>query len=138
VIDWIRKHKYLFLLIILSFDIILSGLTIIKPYRYSVENRIIEYGQNYQICNMENKFGKLTIIIMTIEKLFLILCILLFIFMEWNMQVSYYEIRFTMIAIYSNILFIIITLIVKFINIKIYYLYFIIYFNIKLYMFIWL
>ncbi len=47
---WVKKHKYLFLLIFYSTDMILIELTILNPYR--IKNVIIEDGHNHQACKV--------------------------------------------------------------------------------------
>jgi len=75
---WVKKHKYLFLLILYSIDITLTGLTILDPY--TIKNVIIDDGQNYRICKMEYTLRKLIIIIMSSEKFIFILFISFLIF----------------------------------------------------------
>jgi len=122
--EWIKKHKYLVLLFIFIIDILLSGLTLLNPY--TIENIIVEDGFNYKTCEMKHTYGKLAIIIMSIEKLTFILCISFLIFVEWNMKKCFYEIRFIMFAIYSNLLLLLVSHILGYINVRNYYLNFII------------
>jgi len=101
---WIRRHKYLFILFFLSIDALLNELSSIYPYE--IKNRMIEDGQNFQICKMYNKFGKSMIILMAVNKIVLLLAILFLIFLEWNLRNIFYEVRFIVWAIYSNLLLI--------------------------------
>jgi len=120
---WVKKHKYLFLLSFISFDIILSGLAALNPYK--IKNQIVEDGQNYKTCNMEHTLGKLIILIMSTEKFIYVLFISFLLFIEWNMKKIFYEVRFIMFAIYSNLLLLSISLIGSYIFVKKYYLNFI-------------
>jgi len=123
VIGWIKKHKYLVLLFIYSYDILLIGLTILNPYENKIV--IVEDGHNYRVCEMGNLFGKLLIILLSSEKFIFVLLISFLIFIEWNMKKIFYEIRFTMFAIYSDILLLSLIIIIRLINSKNYYLNFI-------------
>jgi len=120
---WMKKNKYLFLLILYLFDIILTGLTFLDPY--NIENVIVEDGQNYQICKMKYTLKKIIIIIMSVEKVIFFLGISFIIFIEWNMKKIRYEIRFLLFSLYSNLLLLFVLLIINFININNYYLKFI-------------
>jgi len=108
--EWVEKHKYLFILIFLLFDIVLNALAIIYPY--NTKDRIIDDGQNFKICKMYSKFGKSMIYLIVINKMLLLLVITFFAFIEWNLKSIYYEVRFIVSAVYSNILLIFIYFIV--------------------------
>jgi len=103
---WIKNHKYLFILFFLSIDFLLNGLITLQPYQYDIKSIIIEEGQNFQICKMYNKFGKSLIILMVILKVMILFAILFFIFLEWNLKKIFYDIRFMILAIYSNLMLI--------------------------------
>jgi len=133
-IEWIKKHKYLFLLFFYLNDILFTGLTILNPY--NIKTIIVEDGHNYQLCKMENIYGKLIFIIMSSEKVFYVLLISFLIFVEWNMNKIYYELRFIMFAIYSDLLLLSLTVIINFINFKNYYVRFIIKQSILLFIYV--
>jgi len=122
-IQWVKKHKYLFLLFLYSIDILLIGITILYPY--NIKTVIVEDGHNYQTCKMENIYGKLITIIISSEKLIFVLLISFLIFIEWNKKNIFYEIRLVMFAIYSDILLLSLTFIVNYIDFKNYYIKFI-------------
>ena len=99
---WIKNHKYLFIFFFLFIDLLLNGLITLKPYQYDIKNKIIEDGQNFQICKMYNKFGKSLLIFMVIFKIIVLFANVVFIFLEWNLKKIFYDIRCTIFAIYSN------------------------------------
>lgn len=122
-IEWIKKHKYIVLFILLSIDVLLIGLTHLDPY--SVEIILVEDGNNYKTCKMKYLLGKMITMMLTLEKVLLVFLVSFLLFVEWNMKKIHYEVRFILFAIYSNLLVLSTSLIINFIHIKSYYLKFI-------------
>jgi len=120
--EWIKKHKYIFLLLLFLIDFTFNGLSLIKPYSVST---IIEDKHNFQICEFIGIFGKLMFIIIIINKIIILLTISFLIFSEWNLTKTYYEVRFILSALYSSLLIAFISLLFDFIQINNYYLQFI-------------
>jgi len=121
---WIKNRKYLFLSILLSFEILLNLLLIVNPF--TVKNVIKEEGQNYKECKMRSSFGKSVAIIIIIEKVLLVLTILFLLFVEWNKRKIYYELRFILFSINSNLFLVFISFLVNIIKINNYYIHFVI------------
>jgi len=121
--QWVKTHKQVFLGILFSVDILLNGLILIDPY--SIENIFKERGQNYKECKMKRAFGKCLLIVMTVEKLLLVMTILFLVFKEWNVRKIYYELRFIMFSLYSNLLLIIVAFIIDLIHFNNYYVHFV-------------
>jgi len=122
-VEWIKNHKYIALFLLLLIDVLLIGLSHLDPY--SIEIVIVEEGNNYQTCKMKYVFGRVITIMLTTEKFILVLAISFLLFVEWNMKRIFYEVRFILFAIYSDLLILSISLVINFINIKNYYLNFI-------------
>ena len=120
---WVRKHKYLFLLFFLSIDFAFNGLSMINPF--SVQTKIIENSHNYQICKMTTSLGKSMIFSVIFDKFILLIINSFLIFFEWNIKRTFYEVRFILLALYSNLLLVLIFLFINFIRIN-YYSHFII------------
>jgi len=115
---WVRKHKYLFLLFFLSIDFGFNGLSIINPF--SVQTKIVEDSHNYQICKMTTSLGKSMITSSIFEKIILFTFNSFLIFSEWNIKRTFYEIRFILLALYSNALLAFIYLFLNFVSINYY------------------
>jgi len=122
---WIKNHKYLFILFFLFIDFGLN--TLITMFPYDVKDRIIDDGENFQICKMKNAYGKFILYLIIINKLFFLLVILFFIFLEWNLKKIFYEVRFIVLAIYSNFLLLFMIFLVDVSHINSYITYFYIY-----------
>jgi len=105
-------------------DFTFNGLIIINPF--SINNKIIENGRNYQICEMNAFLGNSMIISLIFDKFVIFLVISFLIFIEWNIDKIYYEVRFLFTILYSNALLVVIALIFDFIHIINYFVQFII------------
>ena len=103
----INNHKYIFFLFFVLLDT-LSCLLFFEPFTINVEQKIIPKGKNFQQCNKVFN-NPITIIIIVIKSIIFIF-ISLFAFMEWNINETYYDIRYNLSSIYIDILsFLIIT-----------------------------
>eukprot|EP00833_Pecoramyces_ruminatium_P004524 jgi/Orpsp1_1/1178556/evm.model.c7180000065824.2 len=122
--QWINQNKYLFFIIFILLDVIFNGLTFIYPYNIIDIN--INEGENFQICKAENLLTLSMISIIYIYKILILLAILLFTFMEWNIKATKYDIRFIVSFIYINIITFIFAFIFNYFQINNYILNFII------------
>ena len=140
--EWVKKNKYIFLFIFIIFDIILILITLIYPI-YFIDEKEITNGKNFNICNINNVFSNIILLITVILKLVILLIFIILIYIEWNMETTYYDLRFLILSIHTNILFLIVIVIFNKIQINDYIYYFIIdeitnfCFNNKLCLFIW-
>ena len=123
--EWISEHKYIFLFIFIFIDITLLILLIIPSYK--IKKIEISDGENFEICNIENKISISIIAINLLIKILILLAILILIYIEWNREDSYYDIRFIVSAIYTDFLIIIISFIIFFLNIENYKISYILY-----------
>ncbi|ORX80088.1 periplasmic binding protein-like II [Anaeromyces robustus] len=114
--QWVRQNKYYFILAFILIDLILFEFTFITPYK--VRNIIIKDGKNFEVCNMEKGFGNFLNMFMISEKFIIMLALLFLIFIEWSIEVTYYDVRFLVFAIYCCGLSVIAMLIVSHIEIN--------------------
>jgi len=121
---WVKKHKLLFIFVFLFIDIILNLLYLLTPYR--IFTMIHENQKNFNICKISNTFGRILICSMLMHKFIIILIIVFLIFIEWNIKDTMYDIRFSVYAIYIDILSIVILIMINFIVINNYIGYFIV------------
>jgi len=119
--DWVKKHKYLFFISFLLIDCILSGLSFLIPYE--VRDMIVKEGRNFQTCFITNTFGKIFFILMVIYKLAITIILLILIFIEWNIESTVYDVRFTVTAIYIDFLSVIILVLLNLVTITNYIIY---------------
>jgi len=125
--NWVKKHKYLFLLFFLLIDNILFSFSLLKPY-FKVQI-IIPKGdsdrKNFKECKMNSGFPVIIFLIAVIIKFMILLISLILIFIEWNIKSTFYEIRFIVNTVYSTLLLIAMLIIVDNININDYKLFFV-------------
>jgi len=117
----LKKRKYLFFLIFLFSDIIVSGLSFIRIY--DIKTMDIRDGKNFQICNINN-YGKSIMSIIFLEKILIIFLVSLMIFLEWNVVKYSKDIKTITSSIYSYGLIAIILIVIKNIEINNYKIYF--------------
>eukprot|EP00833_Pecoramyces_ruminatium_P004710 jgi/Orpsp1_1/1178742/evm.model.c7180000066564.1 len=123
---WVNNNKYIFFSLLIIIDIIISSFTLLTPY--TVENKIYEGEKIYQICKMNNLFGKIFIYLNLFFKIVIILLSIFLIFLEWSLIFIHSDINLIAISYYSNILLLIAYIFISFcINIKSYIIYFIVY-----------
>jgi len=119
IFNWIHKHKYLFLLINLSVDLLILSTFLLNPVTSTTIS--IEDGETFKTCHFS---GEYSIVLLFIYKLLIIILMLLFIFVEWNISSTMDDIKFIISALYIDILSIILIYIFHLIKIKYYLSYF--------------
>ncbi|ORX82376.1 periplasmic binding protein-like II [Anaeromyces robustus] len=118
---WVNNHQLVFFLFFILFDIILNGLNLIEPFSIVT----IHGEKNFQICYYSNTLLTLIInILMIAQKFIIILASSLLIFIEWNVEDIFYDIRFIMFSIYINSFFFPLNFIINFLPINDYIAYF--------------
>jgi len=100
--DWVSRHKKLSFFALILIDVLLNGLALIKPYGLKIV--IIKEGNNFQICSMASSYIKVMNILIIVYKCIITIVLLLLIFIEWNCQATYFEIKFIISSIYMNII----------------------------------
>ncbi|ORX50629.1 periplasmic binding protein-like II [Piromyces finnis] len=99
-----------------------NGLLLIEPY--SVEEVYADNGKNYEICKAKTTLNKVFVTLKWSYIAFIILLILLFIFIEWNIESTYYDLRFFISVVYIDIIGHILIICFNYIKIKNYILYY--------------
>jgi len=119
IMKFVFKHKYLFLLFNVLIDISLCSISLLNPYTPQFVS--VEDGESFEKCIFN---GIYSIIILITFKLLAITLMLLLVFVEWNISTIIYDMKFILIALYSDALFIILLCIFHITNIKNYIVYF--------------
>ena len=119
---WIKKSNSKFILMLITFNMILNGLSFID--KYNIVNIILNEGENFQKCKMNRIFTIAIYILLIIYYVLIILVLLLLIFAEWNLQKIKNDIRFVLSSIYMNIITFVMLFIFNFLEINNYLLYF--------------
>ncbi|OUM67982.1 hypothetical protein PIROE2DRAFT_4399, partial [Piromyces sp. E2] len=114
--EWVEKHKTVFFTILIFIEVLLSGLLFLKGI--SVEDIIQIEGLNFKVCNINHTVSKLVFGILIAYIFIMIFTILIYIFMEWNLEKSTYNIKFILSVIYIDILAFIILLIIDSVKIE--------------------
>ena len=120
---WINHNKKLFFSTLILIDIFFNGLSLLKSY--VIEDIIIDEGCNFQICKMKSSFLVIMTILLITFKCIIILVLLLLIFIEWNNEVTFFEMRFILSSIYINIITFSLFIVLNFVKINNYISYFI-------------
>jgi len=125
---WIKKNRYSFLFIFILVDAFLYSFSLIKPYFKSedlyfdvfalYDDKADKETKNYQKCTLNNGFPLIMFSFIIISKILLLLISLVLIFIEWNIEKTYFEIRFVVNSIYSTILLIVALMLVEHLDIK--------------------
>jgi len=111
---WISNHKYIFISIFLLIDVFLNLLNINSTYK--VKTVTHGNGKMYQEYKITGSFTKFMLIFLIAIKILIILVILLLIFMEWNIQETLYDLRFSVAAIYGDLISVIMVVVLKYIK----------------------
>jgi len=118
---WIYKHKYLFLLINILIDGLIHSFSLIKLC--TSQTVFVEDGESYEKCKFNGEFN---FILLLLYKFMVIALILFFIFVEWNNSSTLYNMRFIILALYIDILSMILIFIFHLIQIKNYIIFFVV------------
>ena len=113
---WCLKHKYFFLLIFCIFDIYSIILLFIPSYSTPIV--YIDEGKNYQVCGFYNIGISILISCSLNLKIIIIIIILLLIYIEWNLENTYHDLRLLIIFIYTKIFVVIFAVILDNIEFK--------------------
>ncbi|ORX84270.1 hypothetical protein BCR32DRAFT_266407 [Anaeromyces robustus] len=136
---WISEHKYLFILIFLLIDVVLNLINIGSTY--NIKTKIPGNGKMYNEYKITGTFSKFMIILFVAIKSLIILTILFLIFIEWNIEETLYDLRFSVSAIYIDLISIIMMITMEYIKLNNYLTYkligqiFFIIFNLSNYIF---
>ena len=118
---WVNKHKFMFLFLNILIDVLLNSISLINPY--TSKPIIVKDGESFEMCKYNWEYS---ILILIIYKIIVTLILLLLFFVEWNISDTMLDLKFTISAIYVDILFSILIFVFYVIKIKYYIIYFII------------
>lgn len=118
---WINKNKYIVLFVFVLCDILLYSLAYNDPYE--IEDIMVPEGKNFQKCK-PTKSGSLMVNLTLGTKIIIILCLLFFTFVEWNMELIRNDIRYLSVALYMDVISIGVLLIIKYMNLDNYIIYY--------------
>jgi len=96
---WVEKHKLIFVSILYSIQFITSILNSIFGSIETVEINLDKPEKNFYICANNSIVGKAFNQIQYFYSLLLYLCICIFLFFEWNIEQTYFDIRHFSFAI---------------------------------------
>lgn len=99
---WVFKNKYLFFIVFILLNVILNGLSLFQGF--NVRDIILDKGENYQTCKIDNLLIKIIFIFTVFYKFIIMLMMLLLIFIEWNNKAFFYDMKFIVISIYINLM----------------------------------
>ncbi|ORX82997.1 periplasmic binding protein-like II [Anaeromyces robustus] len=119
--DYIEKNKYLFIFFINTLDVFLNLIFFISPFTPQYKNSL--NGKKYKYCGINNSLSIYILSVLVIEKIILLLVILFFIFIEWNIIKTNRDVKLLTSAIYIDIILYILFVTFKFISIENYIVY---------------
>jgi len=123
---WINNHRYIFIAIPILIVLFLNGFVVITPY-YTVEDVIIAEGKNFQKCIIKNAFGKVIYYLEMAFSIFSSIVLLLLNFIEWNLKETFYDVRYIIASVFTDLLSFFLFIIINKLDIKNYLAYNILY-----------
>lgn len=121
---WIErkeKNRYIFIFGFILAEFMVNGVLWLSPYESKTIK--VNHGENFQKCSQPTIFGKLILTILILIYALIIFSISLLIFVEWNYEKLFADIRFLMGNVFIDILCSVIYLVVNCISIQNYHLY---------------
>jgi len=85
---------------------------------YDIHEVYVKNNLNFKICKMNNIPGKIIIYLGILYKFMIIMVSLALLFVEWNLRETYHDIRFVTAAMYINIIYFILYIILDYVVIK--------------------
>lgn len=124
ILNWIKGHPYLFIIMIAITDFILVGFTLVSPY--SVDVKYVSEGKNFKTCNITNTFwNKFILIVIVMAKAFIFIALLVFSYLKRKDIEIKNDLKFLMITLYINVIGNISQIVVSSMDIHDYIIYFI-------------
>ena len=118
---WFNKNKYISIIIIMIFTVILNG--ILTTSSYNFQNFTTSEGKNYKKCIMNKTFGSIFFYIVQFYDIFLIVVSLILIFIEWNLKETSLDVKCLETALFMDVLSLILLNIIDKIKFKDYIIY---------------
>jgi len=119
--EYVRKHQFSTLCILLLIDIFFILVFSILP-SYHVETNYIENGMNFNICLIKDKITYMFLTLVILLKLLLFISVIFLVFMEWNSDFIFNDVKIVSFIIYSVLPYILSVIILNVVNLKNYYL----------------
>jgi len=99
---WIENHKIIFIISLISTEILFNSLILLSPYQ--IEEVVLIYNKNYYHCKMEKKYKTLILFFQISPKVVVYFLINALIYLEWNIQKTFNDIKaFALIMIINGI-----------------------------------
>lgn len=106
--NWIETRRYYFLAVFIGLDLFFNEIFLFHPY--TVKKIGIDNGKMFQICVLKDSYSKIIEYLFVADKALVMLGIMVLIFLEWNMENTFRDVRLMMSANYINALIFIIIL----------------------------
>jgi len=118
---WFEKNKYISIIIIMVFTVILNELLTVSSY--DLQKLTTSNEKNYEKCIMNKTFGSIIFYIIQFYNIFIISISLILIFIEWNLEETSLDVKCLETAFFMDILSLIILNIIDKIKFKNYVIY---------------
>jgi len=112
----ITQHRYLFFSFFLLIDLFLCLLLIHEPYE--IEEVYVSEGKNFKKCKINYVFNHWITMFILIYKGITVTLLLLFIFLEWSIKETRFDIKFIVLAIYIDLLLFILSICLSYISVS--------------------
>jgi len=112
-VAWVRDNRYVFIVCNVLIDLLLNSFSLITPY----SSRTIDVtdGESFEACVFD---GNIVLLLALIYKFVVILVFSYFVFVEWNIPSTFYDVRFMISGIYIDVLSFILIYIFNYFEIK--------------------
>jgi len=118
--EFVRKHQLLAICILILIDV-LSILLIIVFSSYQTEFKYVDNKNSFKYCYIKDKLTYVYLMVIVLLKLSLFLSVIFFVFMEWNSDLIFNDIKIMSLILYSVSIYVISILIISISNLKKYY-----------------
>jgi len=118
---WIENNKKKFFFLCILFDVIAGSIFMVTPF--NIKYFIIDE-KNIRMCQFNNGYGIIVSIIMLLEKILILLGIVFFSFLEWNIKETKKDVRQIMKVISVDSFLYTLYILPNIINVKHYKIYF--------------
>jgi len=109
---WVNENRYMFFISNILIDLLLNSISLASPYASNLV--LINGGGSFETC----RFDSINLIVVFVYKFIVIFLFLYLIFIEWNISNTLYDVRFTVTAIYCDILTFILVYVFNFFEFK--------------------
>jgi len=114
-IHWVERNKKKSISLVLFFDLILNILFLFS--KINLNKIIIINGESFERCKVNGTFGLIIFYCLLLTIGIALLIMLVFIFLEWNIIETYFDLRFLISGNLMDILLIILFIVINYLNI---------------------